>query len=594
MNQTVFSKIAALLTACTLLFTAAPATVSASSLADANADANYALLQEIIDLYIDTSLYETDRESLIDNMIYRYLASDPMAFASLANALLGSYDPYSAYYKAESGFLSNTTKSLGVMVSDSDSFDDGIERTGGVYITEVLPESNAEFAGILAGDRFVSIEGINVEGLSVSAIQYLLKLMPLVDKDPNASKLFADAAEQKLDRETLEQFTLLDWDPAKEISIGFERTLSDGSRADITVSLPRGTTKAKNITHSYDKETKIGVIAISSFGEVSMREEFFRAFDDLRDKGAQKLIIDLRDNAGGYFEAAKELGSYFYDGEQVMFYTRARGEEPIAALSAGNYVGDTFEEYAVLINENTASAAELFAYMLQSGVNAALIGEVSYGKAVGQDAYTITNGDRFTITAFEILRADLSSYNEIGLTPDVTIALTREKYEFPTGLAYFNHENYVEIVEGAQNDPTLALEQRLHMLGLLRSEAVEGLCDSATRAATYLYRVLYMNEDKKTANGDVTFDMVTAMTATINGYKERYVYFDSQSNVAELWLENHSRGKRLAKEYTTAEEKLIAAEEQKRSEQQEANRREYEEQMRAEAEANGRADRDED
>lgn len=583
--RTIFTKFSALLTAGTLLLSSATLPVAASSLADANVDANYALLQDIIDLYLETSLYETDRDTLIESMLYNYLAKDPMAFSALADSLLSTNDRYSAYYTAEAGFMSGTTKSLGVIVADSATFDDetDTQRKRGVYITEVLPESNAEFAGILAGDRFVSIEGINVEGLSVTGVQYLLKLMPLVDKDPNASKVYTNATESRLDEETLAEFTMLDWDPAKEISIRFERTLSDGSYADIDVSLPRGTTRTKDIAYTYDKENRIGVISISSFGSVSMSDAFLEAFYALRDAGAEKLILDLRDNGGGYFEAAKELGSYFYEGEQVMFQTRFRGEEAEPTYSQNNYIGDTFEEYAVLINENTASAAELFAYMLQSGVGAALIGETSFGKAVGQDVYTITNGDRFTITSFEILRADLTSYNDEGLTPDVNIALTREKYEFPSGLSHFNHENYVQIVEGAQNDPTLALEQRLNLLNLLRDDAVDGICDSSTRAATYLYRVLYMNEDAKTANGDVTFDMVTAMTATINGYKDRYVYFDSQMNVATLWLENHSRGKRLAKEYTTAEEKLIAAEKQKYLEEQEANRREYEEDMRNEA-----------
>ena len=80
----------------------------------------------------------------------------------------------------------------------------------------------------------------------------------------------------------------------------------------------------------------------------------------------------------------------------------------------------------------------------------------------------------------------------------------------------------------------------------------------------------------------VTFDMVASMTEQINGYKDKYVYFDSQMNVATLYLTNHSRGKRLASEYITAEEKLVAAEEERRRAEEEENRRAYEEDMRNE------------
>ena len=82
----------------------------------------------------------------------------------------------------------------------------------------------------------------------------------------------------------------------------------------------------------------------------------------------------------------------------------------------------------------------------------------------------------------------------------------------------------------------------------------------------------------------MTFDMLASITATINGYKERDVYFDSQMDVAELYLVNHSRAKRLAAEYITAEKKLCAAEEEKRRAEEEENRRQYEEELEREQE----------
>jgi C-terminal processing protease CtpA/Prc len=154
---------------------------NAASLAQASGDASYALLQDIINIYLETSLYETDRETLINDMLYNYLQQNPYLIGPLANALLSSNDPYSSYYSANLGFMSNTSKSYGIIISDSSVFENpGLKD--GVYISEVIPGSNAEFAGIRAGDRFVSLEGINVEGLTVSGITKLLSFLPFAPK----------------------------------------------------------------------------------------------------------------------------------------------------------------------------------------------------------------------------------------------------------------------------------------------------------------------------------------------------------------------------------------------------------------------------
>lgn len=580
-------KAAALLLILTLFLSACPVQ-AAGSLASTTADFNYQFLQNIIDLYLETSLYETSREELIDDMLYNYLSSDPQALAALANALLSTHDPYSSYYRASSGFMSGTNKSYGVVITDSQTFTDGRERKPGVYVESVLRNSNAEFAGILPGDRFVSVEGVNVEGLSVTGLQNFLKLMPLQDKDPTLSAVYNEFSEEVYDPERFDSFIKLNWDPSKEVTMVLERTLSDGSLALVTLSLPRGTSSNRDIFLTLDKETGTAVIEITAFDETSAVEDFLSAFQEARDAGCTRLMIDLRDNPGGYVEAAQELGSYFTPEIQPMYYTRSRKDsEPVPVMSTGNYIGDAFEKYVVLINENTASAAELLAYILQSQTGAVLIGETSYGKAVGQDAYTVTNGDSFTITSFEILRTDLTSYNEKGLEPDVYIPLTREKYPFPTGLSHFNHENYVEIQDGVTNDATLALEQRFGILDFLREDAIDGTCDSSTRAAIYLYRALVMRE--KTPGTDVTFDMVTSVTNTINRYKDYYVYTDSQLAVARLYLENASRGKRLATEYINAEKKLTKLLEEKARAEEEANRKAYWDDMATEREQAGEA-----
>lgn len=584
-------RIIASLLAGTALISGSVFSASAESLYDRKAKENYDFLNEILDLYVQTSLYKTEKDELIEKMLYNFIAQNPELLPALANSALMANDPYSAYHIASSGFMASTNTSYGFVVADSASFDDDDPRKAveGVYVTEVLKGSNSEFAGLLAGDRLISLDGINVEGLSNVGVRYLLQCFPVVAKDPENSKIYKEfsSSTEQPDPEKLAEYTKLVWDPTREVEFVVERTLHDGSKSHVTLNISKGLTTNKDIYLDIDKELSIATIEIVAFDTENVVDEFKAAFDEAKNAGCKKLIIDMRDNPGGYFEAAQKLGSLFTKGVKPMFYIRNRDtEEPIAYISENNYVGDSFEEYAVLINENTASAAELFAYILRNEMGATIIGKTSFGKALGQTAYNVANGDMFTITTFEILAADKTSYNGIGIVPDVEVPLVPKKYEFPTGLSHFNHENYVTIKEGVTNDATLALEQRFGIIGLMRESAIDGLCDESTLGAIMAYRFIGMGE--KAPSAFITPEMVTNMTATINSYKDMTVFEDAQTDVAKLYLQNHSRGKRLAKESITALEKYEKAFRQK----EEQNRIEYEKMMEEERKANMEAQED--
>ncbi len=552
-----------------------PTVASAKSRADTLGEANYLLLQDIIDLYLETSLYDSTREELVDTMILNYLKSNPYMFAALANSLLSANDNYSRYYLESDQFMNNEAKGLGVLLKSSESFGDG--RTKGIYIDEVLPNSNAKFAGVLSGDRIVSVEGIDVTGLSIGGIQRLISIMPLVDKDPEKSKIVSQFKETTYDEEMLNDFIMLDWDPKKEIDFVFERILSDGSILNTTISMPRGQFDDKCVYYELDTEASNAIITITSFGTQAVYDDFKEALTIAQDAGCKNLIIDLRDNPGGYFDLATKLGDMFTKDGEIMFYTRTRESDPVPTKATAEYVADKFEKYIVMVNENTASAAELLAHIMRAQTGAAIIGETSFGKAVGQDYYNVANGDSFTITTFEILKNDMTAYNEIGIIPDVEVPVVREKYNFPEGLSHFNHTNYVTITENAENDAVLALEQRFGVLGLLENYAIDGKYDSATKCAIMIYKALSLSD--KNPDGTVTYEMVTSVTETINTYKDHYYNFDSQLETAKLYLINESRGKRLAKEYINANKKHLEERERIEKERMEELRKQLEEEQ---------------
>ncbi len=551
-------------------------TVSAQSRAETLGESNYMLLRDIIDIYLETSLYESTREELVDSMILNYLRSNPYMFAALANSLLGANDPYSRYYLQSDGFMNNEAKGLGVILKSSEAYADG--RTKGIYIDEVLENSNAKFAGVLAGDRIVSIEGFGAEGLSISGIKHLISIMPLSDKDPSQSKVFSQFTKTEYDKELLEKFLTLEWDATKEIDFVFERTLSDGSLADVKISMPIGYFEDKTIYTNIDTETSTAIITISSFASMSEYDDFTEALTVAENAGCKNIIFDLRDNPGGYFDLAIKFGDLFTKDGEIMFYTQTRGADPIPTKATAEYIGDKFEKYLVMVNGNTASSAELFAHIINAQTGAAVVGETSFGKAVGQDFYTVANGDSFTITTFEILKNDMTAYNQIGIVPDVTVPIVLEKYNFPTNLSHLNHTNYVTITEGAENDAVLALEQRFGILGLLENYAIDGKYDEATESAIAIYKALSLRD--KNPDGTVTHDMITSMTETINSYKDHYVSVDSQLDTALLYLQNESRGKRLANEYINANKKYLEEKERIEKERMEELQKQLEEERK--------------
>ena len=111
MTKRIKKIIAALLAGCAVC-SGSVFNVSAQSLYTRQADENYRLLQQILDLYVDTSLYETDKETLINHMLYNFIAANPDLLPALANAALKTNDPYSAYHTSSSGFMASFSRAV--------------------------------------------------------------------------------------------------------------------------------------------------------------------------------------------------------------------------------------------------------------------------------------------------------------------------------------------------------------------------------------------------------------------------------------------------------------------------------------------------
>ncbi len=477
-------------------------------------DHYYKLFSSILDLYLDKHLYDATKEQILDEMIRLLLEDNPMYFKYYINTMLSTLDPYSSYYEASSKFLDPETaqKGFGFMIAENP---DG----KGSIIEKVLEGSAAKEAGLLAGDKFISVAGYNVKNLPLDVTMTILQHPYHFILGKNEKGGYDD------------------YNPECEITI-------ERNGVQMTVMLKKGEMIVEQISSRVieNEGGDVGYIQLSSFLGSDMPEKFESTVKEFADSGIKKLTIDLRDNGGGSLEYALAMSEVFLDeGELICYYNDKTLNEPHPIYSTTPKIN--FDSITVLVNENTASAAELTASILQSHSVAKVVGTKTVGKSIGQTVYMLTNGDYITITTYEILDLNKSSYNGIGIIPDLEIENVELFYSLPS-LPIFNHQNYVEIKKGEYSESALALEKRLVIMGYLYEEDADGIFDDTTSNSLRVLQKLENIECK----GDVTYDTVTKITGIINGFKTHTYYEDSQLDVALIVHRSFSQGKRLVSE----------------------------------------------
>jgi carboxyl-terminal processing protease len=164
----------------------------------------------------------------------------------------------------------------------------------------------------------------------------------------------------------------------------------------------------------------IGYVALSIFAQPT-KDELVHAIDDVRSKGATKLILDLRDNGGGLLDSAVDVASQFIDGVVVIEARRTDGDRNFNA----NAIGAARDvPLVVLVNGNTASASEIVAGAIQDRQRGKLIGDQTYGKGSVQNILPLSDGSSLHVTVAQWLTPDRRQISGKGLTPDVVVGRT--------------------------------------------------------------------------------------------------------------------------------------------------------------------------
>ncbi len=202
--------------------------------------------------------------------------------------------------------------------------------------------------------------------------------------------------------------------------------LSEGESEPREVKIVRDVIKIPTL-ETEQKEGGIFLIKLYNFSENST--EIFRgALREMIDSGSGKLILDLRGNAGGYLEASVDIASWFLPaGKIVVREDFGNGEEK--PYRSRGY--DIFKNlpFVILVNQGSASAAEIVAGALQEHKIATLVGEKTFGKGSVQELASITANTSLKITIARWLTPEGKSISDNGLMPDIEVKMTKEDIE---------------------------------------------------------------------------------------------------------------------------------------------------------------------
>ena len=295
------------------------------------------LLHIIDDQYVD----KVNIDSLVNNAI-------PLILAEL--------DPHSVYINAKDAQAANDDL--------KGSFTGiGVEftiRQDTIHVQNVISNGPAERAGVLAGDKIISVDGKPFVGKIVTNEEAMHRL-----KGPKDTK----------------------------VKIG---VLRYGSKKPKYITITRGEIPQKSITATYMLDDKTGYIRIKNFGETTY-PELLIALEQLSQQGFSNLVIDLRDNTGGLLTSAIQIANEFLPKNKLIVYTEGR-KSPKQEFPSDGHGSYQKLPLVVLINEVSASASEIFAGAMQDNDRATIIGRRSFGKGLVQQQIGFPDGSIIRLT----------------------------------------------------------------------------------------------------------------------------------------------------------------------------------------------------
>lgn len=311
------------------------------------------------------------------------IKEEDVVFGAISGMVESIGDPYTVFFDPEDTkkFLEDITgrfEGVGMEI--------GI-RNNGLQVIAPLEGTPAQKAGLRAGDRIIKVDGKLTTELTLEEAVTLIR-------GEKGTKVVLT-----IFRET--------WDAPKDIEI---------ERAVIEVPSLKWELLEGNIAY----------IKIYHFSEKASFD-FSRASIQILTSGAERIILDLRNNPGGYLEVARDIAGFFLKkGEVVVIEDSGREKREYKARGNAIFLGYPL---VVLINEGSASGAEILAGALKDNLDIILIGETSFGKGSVQQLERLKGGSSLKITTAKWLTPQGKIITDVGLEPDIKVEMTEEDYQ---------------------------------------------------------------------------------------------------------------------------------------------------------------------
>lgn len=292
-------------------------------------------------------------------------------------------DPHTSYmdpteFKQANESLTGEYKGIGAYVNTKLDY---------LTIIEPIPGSPAEAVGLQSGDKIIAIDGEDMTGINPE-----------------------DARQKVL---------------GPEGSI-VTLTILRGNDAPFDVEITRGNITIKSAEGKM-LDNGIAYVQVTTFGD-NTTPELKATLETLMAQNPKGLILDLRNNGGGYLQTAVEVSSQFLPKDKIVLYEQYGSGQKDKYTSLGDGLAADIP-MVVLINEGTASASEIVAGALQDYGRATLVGVISYGKGSVQTWTPLSNDQgAVRVTIAKWLTPDGRAIHKIGLSPEVYVTMTDEDY----------------------------------------------------------------------------------------------------------------------------------------------------------------------
>lgn len=388
--------------------------------------------------------FDIDTQEMYEAIMDYVMRENPDLLEGAIIAATQPLDPHSGYFPAEelTTFIEDVTGAyvgIGVTIQYTEE---------GIEILEVNPNGSAKQAGLKVGDIIVKVDGQNVVGMTTGEVTTLVRG---------------------------EENTTV----ALEFLRGEERMTADVTRTKLYTE-----TVTSRIT-----EDNIGYIYISTFAS-STPESMKKTLEEMKNRNVRKFLIDVRDNPGGELGSVLDVLELFVPKGRVLTTLQYNDERRNKEIkSEAKFALTPNREIVILANENSASAAEMFAGTLQNLKIAKVVGVDTYGKGSMQEFMGLISpstaelGD-IKLSVAEFTKPDGSKINGVGIEPDVRVANVRVPYD-QSKLTPMTLSDRYQV--GDKGNDVLAIEERLKILGL-NPGAVDGVFDEDTKRATEAFQ----------------------------------------------------------------------------------------------------------